>query len=213
MKERLMLNLALPPLYGLGQTRRINPMSCAGENVSELGVAALCLAGAIAAVAVVAFTPALHIPGHAILRAALPMVCGIAAVPRRMAGSIMAASAAATAGVFSMSGWGNWQPAAVVALCAFGPAIDLALAGRSKGGWLLYLRFALAGVLANSTAFVLRGGIALFGLNSSRPHFIARFDLGVFLSFAACGAIAGLLAAVVCFRTSPKSEESLAEVR
>lgn len=201
-----MLNLALPPLYGLGQTRRIKPLPRAAEYVGELGVAALLLAGGIAAVAVMAFTPALHIPGHAILRAALPMVCGIAAVPRRMAGSIMAAGAATTVGAFSMSGWGVWQPAAIVGLVAFGPAIDLALAGPSRGGWLLYLRFALAGVLANSTAFVLRGGIAIFGLDSSRPHFLARFDFGVFLSFAACGAVAGLLAAVVCFRPSPKSE-------
>ncbi len=199
-----MLNLALPPLYGLGQTRRIKPAPHAADTVDELGIAVLLLAGAIAAVAVMAFHPAMRIPGHAILRAALPMVFGMAVVPRRMSGSIMAAGAATAVALFSTTGWGNWQPAAVVSLLAFGPAMDLALAGPSKAGWLVYLRFALAGMLANSAAFVLRGGFSIFGLDASRPHALPRFDAGVFFSFAACGAVAGLVAAVVCFRASAK---------
>jgi hypothetical protein len=201
-----MLNLALPPLYGLGQTRRIKPIPRAAEHVGGFGIALLLLAGAITAVAVVAFTPAIRIPGHAILRAALPMVCGMAAVPRRMAGSVMAVGAGVAVALFSTAGWGNLQPAAIVSLLTFGPAMDIALAGPLRPGWLVYLRFALAGVLANSTAFVLRGGLSIFGLDSSRPHMIARFDAGVFLSFAACGAVAGLVAAVVCFRVSAKSK-------
>jgi hypothetical protein len=201
-----MFDLVLPRLYGLQQARRIRPTGRASENAGQLDIGLLMLAGGIAAVAVVAFSPALHIPGHAILRAALPMVCGMAVAPRRMAGSIMAVGAGTAVAILSFTGMGNWQPAAVVALLALGPAMDITLAGPSKGGWLLYLRFALAGVLANSAAFVLRGGLSVFGLDSSRPHSIARFDARVFLSFAACGAVAGLIAAVVCFRASAKSE-------
>ena len=174
-------------------------------NIFEIGT--LLFAGALAAVAVVAFSPALRIPGHAILRAALPMVCGMAAVPRRMAGSMMAIGAGASVFAFTASGLGNWQPAAVVSLLALGPAIDLALAGRSTPGWRLYLRFAVAGVLANALAFFMRGGMSFFGLDGQRPHMLARFDLGVFASFAACGAIAGLLSALVCFQFSAKREE------
>ena len=131
-----MLNLALPPLYGLGRTRRFKPAPHAADTVGELGIGVLLLAGAIAAVAVVAFSPALRIPGHAILRAALPMVFGMAVVPRRMSGSIMAAGAATAVALFSTAGWGNWQPAAVVSLLAFGPAMDLCLpVRRGPDGW------------------------------------------------------------------------------
>ena len=163
--------------------------------------------GALAAVAVVAFSPALRIPGHAILRAALPMVCGMALVPRRLAGSIMAPAPARQCSYSQppASAAGSPQPS-----CRFwrsGPAIDIAMAGRSVGGWRLYLRFAVAGVLANALAFFLRGGISLFGLDNDRPHTLARFDLRVFASFADCGAIAGLLSALVCFQFSANQRQ------
>jgi hypothetical protein len=118
----------------------------------------------------------------------------------------MALGAGATVFIFSATGLGGWQPAAVVSLLALGPAIDLAMAGRSVPGWRLYMRFAVAGVLANALAFFLRGGISLAGLDGQRPHMLARFDLGVFASFAVCGAIAGLLSALVCFQFSAKRE-------
>jgi hypothetical protein len=201
-----MIKPVLEPLGGLAQTRRIGPSTWRTERIHSLEIGTLLCAGALAAVAVVAFSPALRIPGHAILRAALPMVCGMALVPRRMAGSIMALGAGATVFVFSVSGLGGGQPAAVVSLLALGPAIDIAMAGRLVPGWRLYLRFAVAGVLANTLAFFLRGGISLFGLDGQRPHMLARFDLSVFASFAACGAIAGLLSAVVCFQFSARRE-------
>jgi hypothetical protein len=202
-----MIKPVLQPMGALAQTRRIGPATWSAERVRILEIGVLLCAGALAAVAVVAFTPSLRIPGHAILRAALPMVCGMALVPRRLAGSIMALGAGATVLAISASGFGGWQPAAVVSLLALGPAIDIAMAGRSVGGWRLYLRFAVAGVLANALAFFLRGGISLFGLDNDRPHMLARFDLRVFASFAACGAIAGLLSALVCFQFSAKREE------
>jgi hypothetical protein len=202
-----MIRPVLQPLSGLAETRRIGPAAWRAEQIHVLEIGVLLCAGALAAVAVVAFTPALRIPGHAILRAALPMVCGMALVPRRLAGSIMAVGAGATVFLFSATGLGGWQPAAVISLLALGPAIDIAMAGRSVLGWRLYLRFGVAGVLANALAFFLRGGISIFGLDNDRPHMLARFDLGVFASFAACGAIAGLLSALVCFQFSARREK------
>jgi hypothetical protein len=201
-----MVKPVLQPLGGLAQTSRIGLSTWRADRVQSLEIGILLCAGALAAVAVVAFSPALRIPGHAILRGALPMVCGMALVPRRLAGSIMALGAGATALVISASGLGGWQPAAVVSLLALGPAIDIAMAGRSVPGWRLYLRFAVAGVLANALAFFLRGGISLLGIDGQRPHMLARFDLGVFASFAACGAIAGLLSALVCFHFSARRQ-------
>jgi hypothetical protein len=201
-----MIKPVLQPLGGLAQTRRIGPSTWRTERIHSLEIGILLCAGALAAVAVVAFSPALRIPGHAILRAALPMVCGMALIPRRLAGSIMALGAGATVLVFSAAGPGGWQPAAVVSLLALGPAIDIAMTGRSVPGWRLYLRFAAAGVLANTLAYFLRGGISLFGLDGQRPHMLARFDLGVFASFAVCGAIAGLLSALVCFQFSARQK-------
>jgi hypothetical protein len=199
-----MIKPVLQPLGALAQTRRIGPSTWRTERVHSLEIGVLLCAGALAAVAVVAFSPALRIPGHATLRAALPIVCGMALVPRRLAGSIMALGAGATVLVFSASGLGGWQPAAVVSLLSLGPAIDIAMTGRSVPGWRLYLRFAAAGVLSNALAFFLRGGISLFGLDGQRTHMLARFDLGVFASFAACGVIAGLLSAIVCFQFSAR---------
>jgi hypothetical protein len=164
----------------------------------------LAAAGVAAATAVAAIPLQIHIPGHAILKATLPIVAGMALAPRRMAGTIMGIAAALTVLLFSTIRFGQWQPPALVALLAIGPAIDLALAYRATSGWRLYLRFALAGLLANTLAFFARGGMNWFGLDNFR-HVLAHIDGSVFFSFAACGVIAGLLSAIVCFRSSGPS--------
>jgi hypothetical protein len=169
-------------------------------------LATLLLAGAFATVAVAAFSPAWRIPGHAILRATLPMVCGMALVPRRFGGSVMTVGAGAAALALSAIGFGNWQPAAVVSLLALGPAIDIAMTGRATTGWRLYLRFALAGILANSLSFGVRFATFAFQHGDGRPRTLTQFSVGVFLSFAACGALAGLLSAVFCFRSSANAK-------
>jgi hypothetical protein len=201
-----MLKFALQPYGALGTARRIRPLETRTDYLTTGELATLLLAGSLAAVAVAAFSPGLRIPGHAILRAALPMVCGMALVPRRMSGTIMTLGAMATAAGISTMGLGRWQPGAMVSLLALGPAIDLAMLGREMTGWRLYLRFALAGMLANSLAFAARAGSAWLQLDDGRPHSISHFGVGVFLSFAACGAFAGLLSAAVCFRSSTRPD-------
>ena len=172
------------------------------DRLTSGELATLLLAGALATVAIAAISPGWRIPGHAILRAALPMVGGMALVPRRFSGIIMAAGAGAAALGFSSFGLGNWQPSALVSLFALGPAIDIAIAGRAATGWRLYARFAIAGILANSLSFTVRFAQFWFQHDDGRPHTLTQFNIGVFLSFAACGAVAGLLSAVVCFRSS-----------
>jgi hypothetical protein len=198
-----MLKSMFQPCYVLGQTRRIGSSAPGSERMALVDLLILAAAGVAAATAVAAIPLQIHVPGHAILKATLPIVAGMALAPRRMAGTIMGIAAALTVLLFSTIRFGQWQPPALVALLAIGPAIDLALAYRAKGGWRLYLRFALAGLLANTLAFFARGGMNWFGLDNFR-HVLAHIDGSVFLSFAACGVIAGLFSAVVCFRSSVK---------
>jgi hypothetical protein len=201
-----MFKLAFEPHYGLGPARRISPVVRQSDYLTGGELATLLFAGSLATVAVVAISLSLRIPGHAILRAALPMVCGMALVPRRLAGSIMSLGAGAAALGLSAAGVGTGQPAALVALFALGPAIDLAMMGPTTSGWRVYLRFALAGMLANSLAFAVRLAVSWFQLDNLRPHTLTHFGVGVFLSYAACGAVAGLLGAAVCFRFSARPE-------
>lgn len=198
--------IVLQPHYDLGAARRLWPLERASERLTGVELATLLLAGALAAVAVAAITLSLRVPGHAILRGTLPIVFGFALVPRRGAGCIMAVGAAAAALGLHAVGFGNWQPAPAVALLSLGPAIDIAMLGSGSAGWWLYTRFALAGVLANSLAFFVRMAIFFYQLNEVRPRALDQFGVGVYLSYAACGAIAGLLGAAVCFRFSCRSK-------
>ncbi len=201
-----MLKFVFQPCYALGQSRRIGSAVRSSDRITLVELAILVAAGVVAATAVAALQLQIHIPGHAILKAALPIVAGMARRCERMGyGTIMGVLPPHSTGIavhprFTL-GSGNrriwWQ------LLAIGPAIDIALAYRASSGWRLYLRFALAGLLANTLAFFARGGMEWFGLDNFR-HVLAHIDGGVFFSFAACGVIAGLASAIVCFRTSVK---------
>jgi hypothetical protein len=130
----------------------------------------------------------------------------VALVPRRFAGSVAAIGAALTSIGLMTSGVAPMQPASLTSLLGLGPAIDLALVrGERRGPWL-YLRFALAGLAANSLAFVVRAGSSWLALDAARPHTISQFGLGVFFSFAAFGVVAGLVSAIICFRWSSRTE-------
>lgn len=190
----------------LGRSCRIGPLARGDDRPTTREIVTLLGAGAVAAVAIAVLSLGIRVPGHAILRAALPMVAGIALVPRRLAGSVMALGAATTAALMFAAGAVHWQPASLVALLALGPAIDLAMAGANSPGWWIYVRFAGAGALANSLAFAVRAGSAWLAVDGPGPHRLNQFGWPVFLSFALCGAAAGLLSAAVCFRRSETSE-------
>ncbi len=173
-------------------------------SVRELLI--LILAGGIATSFVALLPMPIRVPGHAILKATLPLMCGVALVPRHWAGTMAGLAALVAAAIFLMLGIGHLQAAAVTSLLTIGPAMDWALRGANSGRWLLYLRFALAGMAANLCAFAVRWGLAMFQADSLHPLNMQQFVLGAFLSFTVCGIAAGLLSGVICFRNSAVNE-------
>lgn len=194
------------PAHAFRPAARIHPLWLSGDRSRAIEIAILISAGIVAAAAVAFLPLQIRVPGHAILKAALPMVFGISLAPRRAAGTISGIAAAAAVGLFQLAGVGNLQAAAVTSLLALGPAIDLAMLGVARG-WLIYLRIAAAGLAANLLAFAVRWGTAWLELDGPRPHTMQQIGIGAFLSFAACGLAAGLLSAVICFRRSSRSSE------
>jgi hypothetical protein len=154
-------------------------------------------AGALAACMVALVDLNLRLPGHSILKAALPLAMGFALVPRRATGMMMTVSALATlymlrSGMSASVGGGS-----TTSLLALGPLVDVCL-WRAKAGWGLVARFAAAGLLANLLAFAVRGGNKTWLEFGLRP-----WDDWVTVApwtYAICGLLAGLLGAWCCFR-------------
>jgi hypothetical protein len=163
----------------------------------------LFLAG-VAATTLVACVPMpIRVPGHAILRAALPLACVLASVRRPWSGTIAGVSALAPAALFLVLGIGHLQTAALVSLLALGPAMDWSRRSVSKGLHLL-LRYAFAGLVANMLAFVTRWGVAWLFADGWHPLNFQHVAYGAFWSFALCGLAAGLLCGLPCCRSYEK---------
>jgi hypothetical protein len=164
---------------------------------AELGV--LVGAGIGAALAVSYLDFGLRIPGHAILRAVFPMALGLSLAPRRLGGMVMSVGAWAT--ILLLQAAGNRGPGvgAMTSLCLTGPCLDAAL-WRTRSGWPLYLRFALAGGLANLAAFAVRGAGKMSGLEAFTKRPLADWFTTAVWSYSLCGIAAGLLSAGIWFR-------------
>jgi hypothetical protein len=189
-----------------GRASRLRNLCVAGEQLSVRELLIIILAGAAAAVAVAFLPLQIRIPGHAVLKATLPIVCGIALVPRPWVGTMSGLAAMMTAAIFFLLGIGNLQAAAVTSLLVIGPAIDLALRGAKVGSAQLYLRFAFAGLLANLCAFGVRWGIALLQTGSLHPLHMKQMALWALESFSLCGLAAGVISGVLCFRNLARTE-------
>jgi hypothetical protein len=163
----------------------------------------LFIAGVAATTLVACLPMPIRVPGHAILKAALPLACGLAFVRRPWSGTIAGVSALATAALFLVLGTGHLQTAAFVSLLALGPAIDWSRRTVAKGPHFL-LRFAFAGFVANLLAFVTRKGVAWLFADSWHPLNFQHVAYGAFWSFALCGLAAGLLCGVLCYRGTEK---------
>ncbi|MCC6493220.1 MAG: hypothetical protein IT424_09380 [Pirellulales bacterium] len=162
--------------------------------------AAILLGAGVLAAALVAWAPLpLQVPGHAILKAAAPIILGVAAVPRPLAGTMAGAGAATMSTIVLATGVGQMQAAATTSLLAIGPAIDLAIMGIRRERLSIYWRLAIAGLSANLLAFVVRCSTAYFALDGVRPHRLHGLGAGALASFAICGIGAGLLSSVVFF--------------
>jgi hypothetical protein len=179
------------------------PVLSRDAKVSAAEIALLVACGALAAIAVGMLHSQIRVPGHAILRAVVPMALGLSLVPRRSSGIVMATGAGATAAVMLLNGIGRFQPGALVSLLALGPVLDVALIGRPTG-WRLYTRFISAGVAANCAAFITRFALALLGYRLQGGRQFMEFWQTALGSFALCGAVAGLVSAALWFRLSSR---------
>lgn len=189
-----------------GRLSRLHELSAPGERFRVREVIVLAVAGSAAASAVAFLPMPFRIPGHAILKATLPIVCGIAFVSRPWAGTIASSSGMFTSAIFMMLGVGHLQAAAMGSLIAIGPAIDFALRGAKSGSASLYLRFAVAGLIANLCAFAIRWATAMLQADQWQSLNFRQMVLWSFVSFALCGLVAGLVSGVVCFRNSIRTE-------
>jgi hypothetical protein len=199
-----MLDAAFAPQIGLKDSSRLPSLSrSSGITATELTCLLLC--GALAALAVGLLHLQLRIPGHAILRGAFPMAMGLALVPRRLSGLVMAIGAGATATAMGAAHVGTFPATSMVSVLALGPILDLALLGHS-GGWRLYLRFAAAGATSNLLAFALRIAGFRLGIETGGSGGgngggqMLNYASVALVSFLICGALAGLIGAAVWFR-------------
>jgi hypothetical protein len=85
-------------------------------------------------------------------------------------------------------------------MIALGPALDWALSNRMQLRVPLYLQCAAAGFAANMIAFAVRFTAASLLVGESMGHQIATFGFSVFMSFAICGILAGLISGFIGFR-------------
>ena len=194
-----MLTTAFAPQVGLRDSSRLPSMS-RSTGISAAELACLLACGALAAAAIGLLHLSFRMPGHAILRGALPMALGLALVPRRWAGIIMAIGTGITAAAMSFAQIGTFPSTAILSVLAFGPILDFALVGQSKG-WRLYGRFVVAGVVANLSSFALKMAGVQLGMEAlgGSGQFLRLGWLAV-VSYILCGALAGFLGAAACFR-------------
>ncbi len=188
--------LAPDPL--LRATSRLAPRA-SGESAKGREVAALLVTGAGAGLLTTLADFGTGIPGHHILFAMFPLALGFALVPRRMAGSVMGASAVATVAALGAAGVHLPGPGALVGIAAAGPMLDLALRWGGTG-WRLYGGFVAAGAATNVLAFLVRAAAKYFGLGGmgGGRGFATWLPLAVW-TYAAAGLLAGLLSAAAWF--------------
>jgi hypothetical protein len=195
-----MLSTTFAPQSSLRDSSRLPALTrSAGVSVAE--IACLLACGALAALAIGFLHISLRLPGHAILRGALPMAMGLALVPRRTAGTLMAIGAGFTAAGLTAMNLGSFPVPAMLSVLALGPVLDVALLGHSTG-WRLYAKFVVAGAIANLLAYALKvAGVWLgIGMFSGGGNFARLSLVAVIASYVLCGALAGLLGAAACFR-------------
>ena len=153
--------------------------------------------GIVAGLAEAMLDFSLRIPGHAIIRAAIPMAVGLALAPRNGGGTLLSWVGGLTVYLMSLAGR-HGGAGAMTSLLLTGPLLDLAVCWARRG-WQVYLGFIAAGLASNMVAFgvkwtskVATGGGGRLDLWWSRAV----------VSYPLCGLLVGLLCAIVWFRAT-----------
>jgi len=183
---------------GLRTATRFPAIDRPSQSISRLETATLLGAGAVAAAATGMVRLGLTIPGSAIVMAVLPMALGLALVPRRLAGVIMAGGAFSTALALSGAGLARYGSGAMTSLCLTGPLLDLAVAGAGSGS-RLYGALILAGMASNVAAFLQRAASKVLLLDGPGTRPFATWWPQALVTYALCGAAAGGVAAILWF--------------
>lgn len=194
-----MLTSVLTTHNGLRTAARLPAVARPEAHISSMEMATLLLAGVVAAAATGFMRAGLRIPGSSIVLSALPIGLGLALVPRRGAGSIMAVGAFLTAAGLSVGGFVAFGPGAMTSLCLTGPMMDVAVAGAGAG-WRLYAGLVTAGFAANLLALLQRAAAKLLGLEQPGTRLFAEWWRQAVITYAISGAAAGLLAAICWFK-------------
>jgi hypothetical protein len=200
-----MLPLVLTPNQELLEASRLRALVRGGERATWVELATLIGLGLCAALASTLLDLKLRIPGHAILRAIVPMSLGLALGPRRWAGSVMTATA--VLGVLGLRAWGlsRGGSGAWTSLVLTGPMLDLAARGV-RPGWRLYLCFSLAGLGSNLAALTVRAGTKAVGWEHAGSRQLQEWWPQAIGTYAACGLVAGLLSALFWFHLAAVTE-------
>lgn len=139
----------------------------------------------------------LKIPGHAILKTVLPISLGISLVPRKSSGTLIAMTGLSTLLILRMAHGTMTGTGALTNLAATGVFLDIALS-FARPGWRLMLAFSMAGLVSNLLALVVRGTWKLWLQNSFEFYgWLSTAEI----TYPACGILAGLLGALLFFRT------------
>ena len=181
------------------------------ENISASEIVLLLLFGAASAAAVGFVRTGFRFPGNSIVLAMLPMVLGLALVRRRNSGFIMGAGAFGAAGMFGMLGLAHYGAGAFVSLCLIGPILDLALTRARSGRWL-YIGLVLGGIGTNLLALASRGLAKILGLDVAGMRPFGTWYIQASMTYALCGAIAGLIAAFLFFQFRKQRSNSQPDV-
>lgn len=181
---------------GLLSHRRLAWRDQAGGRLALDEAVLLLICGIAAAMLTDLIEFKLRLPGHAILRAVLPLSIGMALVPRRGAGTIMGVASLATSLVLRSSGGSEGGLGSITSTTLLGPLLDLWLSRARSGPWI-YVGIIVAAVCANLLALGVQLGVKSFGgggrsLGGWLPLALATYP--------ACGALAGLVSAISAFR-------------
>ena len=185
---------------------RLPSLSRSASWPSALELSLLILAGITAASITAFWHPQIRVPGSVILRVVFPMVFGLALVPRRSSALIAGGAAGITGTIFALQQVGKISTGELTTLWLIGPMLELAMIKATRG-WKLYLRFATAGLATNLITFFIRG-IAAGSLTAESKRYGWEMTL---LSFVLCGAVAGLVSALVWFRARNNDPTAFAE--